>query len=59
MANKLKDCGVFGVSSDEYLNYALQNREEWKARGQQVVAEMMDKLDSNNHGGSSACVGET
>jgi hypothetical protein len=24
---KLKDCGVFGVSSDEYLNYALKNRQ--------------------------------
>jgi hypothetical protein len=22
----LKDCGVFGVSSDEYLNYAMENR---------------------------------
>ena len=21
LAKKLKDCGVFGVSSDEYLNY--------------------------------------
>ena len=27
LAKKLKECGVFGVSSDEYLNYALQNRE--------------------------------
>lgn len=26
LAKKLKDCNVFGVSSDEYLNYALQNR---------------------------------
>lgn len=29
LANKLKECGVFGVSSDEYLNYALENRREW------------------------------
>lgn len=27
LAKKLKDCGVFGVSSDEYLNYAQRNRE--------------------------------
>ena len=45
LAKKLKDCGVFGVSSDEYLNYALQNRAEWEARGQQVVAEMMENMN--------------
>ena len=28
LAKKLKDCRVFGVSSDEYLNYAEQNRAE-------------------------------
>ena len=27
LTRKLKDCGVFGVSSDEYLSYALANRE--------------------------------
>jgi hypothetical protein len=42
LAKKLKDCGVFGVSSDEYLNYAEHNREEWKQRGQEVVAGMID-----------------
>jgi len=26
LAKKLKNCGVFGVSSDEYLNYATKNR---------------------------------
>ena len=38
LAKKLKDCGVFGVSSAEYLNYALANREEWVRRGREVVA---------------------
>ena len=42
LAKKLKNCGVFGVSSDEYLNYATQNRLEWEARGQEVVAEMIE-----------------
>ena len=41
LAKKLKDCGVFGVSSEEYLNYALKNREEWKQKGKEVVAEMI------------------
>jgi len=40
LAKKLKKCGVFGVSSDEYLNYALTNRQEWENRGQEVVEEM-------------------
>jgi len=44
LAKKLKDCGVFGKSSDEYLNYAVQNRKEWEARGKEVVAEMTSKV---------------
>lgn len=43
LAKKLKDCGVFGVSSDEYLNYAEKNRMEWELRGQAVVSEMLEK----------------
>ena len=43
LAQKLKDCGVFGVSSDEYMNYALENRREWESRGQELVAEMVEK----------------
>jgi DNA-directed RNA polymerase specialized sigma54-like protein len=42
LAKKLKECGVFGVSSDEYLNYALQNRNEWKDRGKELVSEMVE-----------------
>ena len=41
LARKLKDCGVFGVSSDEYLNYAVRNRREWEERGREVVDEMV------------------
>ena len=44
LTKKLKECGVFGISSDEYLNYALKNRREWEDKGQQVVAEMMSKI---------------
>ena len=43
LAKKLKECGVFGVSSDEYLNYAQRNRAEWIARGREVVQEMVEK----------------
>jgi 3'5'-cyclic nucleotide phosphodiesterase len=42
LAKKLKDCGVFGVSSDEYLNYAMRNRQEWESRGREIVGEMLE-----------------
>lgn len=47
LVKKLKDCGVFGVSSDEYLNYALRNRQEWVARGRELVSDMLDAIQSN------------
>lgn len=37
---------MFGVSCDEYLNYALANRKEWEARGEASVAEMIEKYNS-------------
>jgi class 3 adenylate cyclase len=43
LAKKLKDCGVFGVSSDECLNYALENRGLWEAEGKDIVAKMTQK----------------
>ena len=47
LAKKLRECGVFGVSSDEYLNYAVKNREEWAQRGTEVVAEMLAALEAD------------
>lgn len=44
LAKKLKECGVFGVSSDEYLNYAMKNREEWIAKGHEIVEQMVEKV---------------
>jgi hypothetical protein len=43
LAKKLKDCGVFGVSSDEPLQYALANRKEWELKGETVVAKYLEK----------------
>jgi len=40
LAKKLKECGVFGVSGDECLQYALGNREEWVVKGEGIVAAM-------------------
>ena len=47
LAKKLKECGVFGVSSDEYLSYATKNREEWEERGRYIVEEMVEKYRKN------------
>jgi class 3 adenylate cyclase len=43
LAKKLKDCGVFGISSDECLNYAIKNRQEWEVRGIEIVTELVEK----------------
>jgi hypothetical protein len=43
LAGKLRECGVFGVSSDEYLTYAQQNRFEWERKGHEIVAGMKAK----------------
>lgn len=32
---------MFGVSSGEYLDYAMKNRKEWEAKGESVVADMI------------------
>jgi len=40
LTKKLKECGVFGVSSGEYLDYATKNREEWALRGETIVATL-------------------
>eukprot|EP00534_Pseudo-nitzschia_fraudulenta_P004573 CAMPEP_0201120316 /NCGR_PEP_ID=MMETSP0850-20130426/4387_1 /ASSEMBLY_ACC=CAM_ASM_000622 /TAXON_ID=183588 /ORGANISM="Pseudo-nitzschia fraudulenta, Strain WWA7" /LENGTH=197 /DNA_ID=CAMNT_0047386411 /DNA_START=68 /DNA_END=661 /DNA_ORIENTATION=+ len=45
LAKKIKQCAVFGVSSDEYLSYALQNRQEWEEKGDEVVKELVKKME--------------
>ncbi len=44
LAKKLSECGVFGVSSDEYLNYAMRNREEWERRGNDIMQGMIERF---------------
>ena len=46
LARNLKDCGVFGSSSDEYLTYALENRREWEMKGESVSREMLLRVRS-------------
>jgi hypothetical protein len=44
LAIKLKDCEVFGAASDECLKYALENRKEWEAKGEELVRSFVEKL---------------
>lgn len=54
LAKKLKECGVFGVASDEYLTYALENRKEWEVKGRGVVRQMIENVERGpNHKQSS------
>ena len=41
LAKKLKECGVFGVSGDEYLQYAEWNRKEWEQKGFEETRKMV------------------
>jgi hypothetical protein len=34
---------VFGVSSDEFLNYALINRKEWEQKGENMVKQYLEE----------------
>ena len=48
LAKKLENCGVFGVSSHEYLNYAMSNRDEWVRDGEKVVMEYIEKYNAQH-----------
>ena len=43
LAKKLLDSRAFGVAGDEYLSYALDNRQEWGAKGAEIVRDMASK----------------
>ena len=48
LANKLKECGVFGVASDEYLTYAQANRREWELKGKEIVAGYLERFQEES-----------
>jgi hypothetical protein len=47
LAHKLKECGVFGVSSTEYLNYAVENREEWALKGEEICSQLVERFEAS------------
>jgi hypothetical protein len=44
LARKLEECGVFGVTSDECLNEALENRKEWEVKDKELVKYMAERV---------------
>mmetsp|Transcript_21799 Transcript_21799/g.40708 ORF Transcript_21799/g.40708 Transcript_21799/m.40708 type:complete len:127 (-) Transcript_21799:71-451(-) len=40
-AKQMNDCGVFEASGDEQLSFALSNRQQWAAKGGNLVASMV------------------
>jgi hypothetical protein len=51
LAKKLKECGVFGVSSDEFLQYATSNRAEWEEKGNDLVEQYIAAYKAEVFGG--------
>lgn len=45
LAKKLRECEVFGVACDEFLDFATQNRTEWEAKGQKIVEDMIKGMN--------------
>jgi 3'5'-cyclic nucleotide phosphodiesterase len=46
LAEKLRECQVFGVSCDEFLDYARDNRMEWEMKGREIVQQARTRLQS-------------
>jgi len=44
LATKLQECEVFGVSCDEFLDFAKENRREWSVKGRDIVAQMLEDI---------------
>ena len=44
LAMKLKECGVFGMTSDEFLKYALENRKRWENEGNEIVEGFLKRV---------------
>ncbi|KAL3938546.1 MAG: hypothetical protein SGBAC_006566 [Bacillariaceae sp.] len=54
LAKKLETCGVFGVSSHEYLEYAVSNKQQWVLEGKACLEEYQKKFETEiGDGGDS------
>jgi hypothetical protein len=56
LAKKLSDCGVFGPTNDEKLDYAKNNRTMWEKEGKYIVAVMLAKAETEYRGGKDTMI---
>jgi hypothetical protein len=54
LAMQLKDIDAFVVCSDEYLNYALKNRQRWASSGKDIVAAFNAKYNGAKDAANAA-----
>ena len=52
LAKKLQGCGVFGISGEELLCYAVANRTEWESKGGSVIETYLESYEEG--GGDKA-----
>jgi class 3 adenylate cyclase len=55
LARELEECGVFGVASEECLNYALENRTEWAVKGKDIVKRMLSAAEERRKASDIFC----
>ena len=57
LSKKLRDCGVFGPTSDENLTYARSNRSMWVKDGVSIVKEMLTNAEASFRTNADSDVG--
>lgn len=48
LAKKLRECGVFGVSVDEFESYAKDNRDEVANKGSAIAESWLEELHKSS-----------
>jgi hypothetical protein len=43
LTQRLKECGVFGDASEEYLNYGKANRRDWQNKGRDTLLDYLSE----------------
>ena len=49
LARRLHKCDVFGVYSNECLNYAFENRRKWVEQGREIVVQMVANANTTTN----------
>jgi hypothetical protein len=49
LAKKLRECEVFGVDCDQLLDFATQNRMEWKHKGADIIKSWREEFEGEEN----------